>query len=397
MSRSSRRGPWLPEEDTTLILLVRTQGPNNWVRISQHMLHRSAKQCRERYHQNLKSSLNHEPISAQEGEVIEQLVREMGKRWAEIARRLGNRSDNAVKNWWNGSMNRRKRITLQQGHGSKVMGARTHPMPVSLPPSTLRQHLYPPEQSTSELFAGPPPFHRHGVTPPSTFGQNHPYSIPEQPHRHPHQTHSHYQPIRYPHYDQPTTSPNPYSSSSNLLSTRGTTLPKLPIWSSVRPEYQLPPLNCLDPPANSPAATEVSQASSHQPAPSLISDNESNSTISPKTITSPRLGMTASEVPSMEAWPEMQRRNTTGNYMEHEMGSNQLRPYEDDSRTYLAENANHVLRKVPQPLALPRPLSLPDTSLKRASLSTAKVCAHIEHTVSPRQKDFRMTVSRLLE
>jgi Myb-like DNA-binding protein FlbD len=42
--------------------------------------------------------MNREPISVQEGELIEQMVNEMGKRWAEIARRLRNQSDNAVKN-----------------------------------------------------------------------------------------------------------------------------------------------------------------------------------------------------------------------------------------------------------------------------------------------------------
>jgi hypothetical protein len=36
------------------------------------------------------------------------MVEEMGKRWAEIARRLDGPSDDAVKNWWNGSRNRRK-------------------------------------------------------------------------------------------------------------------------------------------------------------------------------------------------------------------------------------------------------------------------------------------------
>lgn len=36
----------------------------------------------------------------------------MGKRWTEIARRLHRRSDNAVKNWWNGCMNRRRRLVL---------------------------------------------------------------------------------------------------------------------------------------------------------------------------------------------------------------------------------------------------------------------------------------------
>lgn len=90
--------------------LVATQGALNWVRISQQLGTRTPKQCRERYHQNLKPNLNHEPISAEEGLVIEQLVREIGKRWAEIARRLNNRSDNAVKNWWNGNQNRRKRM-----------------------------------------------------------------------------------------------------------------------------------------------------------------------------------------------------------------------------------------------------------------------------------------------
>ena len=109
MAPSHRRGPWVPEEDQLLLQLVREQGPNNWVRISQHMHYRSPKQCRERFHQNLKPSLNREPISADEGLMIERMVNEMGKRWAEIARRLGNRSDNAVKNWWNGSMNRKRR------------------------------------------------------------------------------------------------------------------------------------------------------------------------------------------------------------------------------------------------------------------------------------------------
>ncbi|EED17131.1 MYB family conidiophore development protein FlbD, putative [Talaromyces stipitatus ATCC 10500] len=128
MAPTHRRGPWVQEEDNTLLQLVHEQGPNNWVRISQQMHFRSPKQCRERFHQNLKPSLNHTPISAEEGLMIERMVNEMGKRWAEIARRLGNRSDNAVKNWWNGNMNRKRRGLVVQGtsqqHSSRACNGR---------------------------------------------------------------------------------------------------------------------------------------------------------------------------------------------------------------------------------------------------------------------------------
>lgn len=122
--------------------LVQQQGALNWVRIASMLRTRTPKQCRERYHQNLKPSLNHEPITPQEGALIEQLVHDIGKRWAEIARRLKGRSDNAVKNWWNGSQNRRKRMDRRKpDHGPDMAGYERHPVgahglpPHGLPPS----------------------------------------------------------------------------------------------------------------------------------------------------------------------------------------------------------------------------------------------------------------------
>lgn len=107
--RQTTQGPWCREEDGRLLEAITSLGSNNWIRVSQAVKSRSPKQCRERYHQNLTSPLDHGPITVEEGEKIEEMVKQMGKRWAEIASRLGNRSDNAIKNWWNGSINRRKR------------------------------------------------------------------------------------------------------------------------------------------------------------------------------------------------------------------------------------------------------------------------------------------------
>lgn len=106
-----RRGPWSSNEDNQLLQLVQIHGAHNWVRISSLLGSRTPKQCRERYHQNLKPSLNHDPITPEEGALITKLVLEMGKRWAEIARHLNGRSDNAVKNWWNGGQNRKRRTS----------------------------------------------------------------------------------------------------------------------------------------------------------------------------------------------------------------------------------------------------------------------------------------------
>ncbi|KAJ5526592.1 hypothetical protein N7513_010751 [Penicillium frequentans] len=229
MAPSHRRGPWVPEEDQLLLQLVREQGPNNWVRISQHMHYRSPKQCRERFHQNLKPSLNREPISSDEGLMIERMVNEMGKRWAEIARRLGNRSDNAVKNWWNGSMNRKRR------------GLSSTP-------------------TVSRTFSGrvEAPYARASVVSPTR---------PRFSTR--------------PWDTESTASSDAYSSRRESMSTTAA--------RQLSPIYTLPSINRpIETPLTSPAFSDVSNALSVEP-PSMVSDHNSVCSSSPRTIPSPQL------------------------------------------------------------------------------------------------------------
>jgi Myb-like DNA-binding protein FlbD len=145
-----KRGPWSATEDQYLLHLVNLHGAHNWVRISSTIGTRSPKQCRERFHQNLKPNLNHDPITPEEGVLIEQMVAEMGKRWAEIARRLRGRSDNAVKNWWNGGMNRRRRsnnhrrqeVTVRQPVQQQTVPILNHPqMPAGFQQPQMQQQM----------------------------------------------------------------------------------------------------------------------------------------------------------------------------------------------------------------------------------------------------------------
>lgn len=231
MPPSHRRGPWVPEEDQLLTQLVREQGPNNWVRISQHMHYRSPKQCRERFHQNLKPSLNREPISAEEGLMIERMVNEMGKRWAEIARRLGNRSDNAVKNWWNGSMNRKKR------------GLST--------PTTSRTY-------SGRIEA---PYTRASMMSPSR----------------PHFSVSSTRPSWTESIESALSEQYPHSRKDSMASTR-----------QLSPIYTLPSINRpIETPLTSPAFSDFSTTSCGPP--SMISDHNSVCSSPPHTIPSPQL------------------------------------------------------------------------------------------------------------
>ncbi|UKZ83588.1 hypothetical protein TrVFT333_011397 [Trichoderma virens FT-333] len=124
--QEARKGPWSPEESQRLVALVQVMGPQDWVCIASFMVSRNAKQCRERYHQNLDPTLRHDPITEDEAFRIMELYRKYGTAWARIAEQLPGRSDNAIKNYVNGLVNKNRRAEERQAshqHAAKRRGS----------------------------------------------------------------------------------------------------------------------------------------------------------------------------------------------------------------------------------------------------------------------------------
>ncbi|KAL5746656.1 hypothetical protein ACOSP7_027802 [Xanthoceras sorbifolium] len=113
-----KKGLWSPEEDEKLLKHITTYGHGSWSSIPKLAgLQRCGKSCRLRWINYLRPDLRRGSFTEEEEQIIIDVHRILGNRWAQIAKHLPGRTDNEVKNFWNSCI---KKKLLSQGLDPKT-------------------------------------------------------------------------------------------------------------------------------------------------------------------------------------------------------------------------------------------------------------------------------------
>ncbi|GLT91544.1 hypothetical protein SLE2022_094270 [Rubroshorea leprosula] len=103
-----KRGTWTPEEDQKLIAYISRYGIWNWNEMPKYAgLFRTGKSCRLRWMNYLRPGIKRGNFTKEEEETILNLRKIFGNRWAAIAQRMPQRTDNEIKNYWNTRLKKR--------------------------------------------------------------------------------------------------------------------------------------------------------------------------------------------------------------------------------------------------------------------------------------------------
>lgn len=94
----SRRVKFTPSDDEFLMKLVETYGSQSWNVIADHFQDRSPRQCRDRWKHYLAPTTKTDEWTPEEDALLVQKVRELGKRWSQIAPYFHGRTATSIRN-----------------------------------------------------------------------------------------------------------------------------------------------------------------------------------------------------------------------------------------------------------------------------------------------------------
>jgi hypothetical protein len=97
-----------PEQDTIIKKLAEIQPPLSWNQIANYIPGKNGKQCRERYNHFLSPHISHNPWTNEEDFLLSQCYCIYGSNWAKIAMLFPGRTNQDVKNRWNGHLKEKK-------------------------------------------------------------------------------------------------------------------------------------------------------------------------------------------------------------------------------------------------------------------------------------------------
>jgi hypothetical protein len=112
-STFKRRIPFTSFEDQIILSYVHQYGLNNWKLISQHLIDRTSRQCKDRYHRYLSLSCKNVPWTREEDEELFQSVIRFGQCWKQIIEQFPGRTEMSLKKRWKNKTSKKKSKNLQ--------------------------------------------------------------------------------------------------------------------------------------------------------------------------------------------------------------------------------------------------------------------------------------------